>query len=586
MKTIKVFIASSEELGQERLEIGDLFAHLNSIFKRRGIVLEVSKWEYLDESMGSLRKQDEYNREIKTCDMCMVLYWKRLGEFTREELETAYTELQAGRKPYRLYIYFKEVGEITQEMKSFKDRFYPKYGHFYGKFENSDTLKLRFLLQLEGYISSGAVKVENSQIMVDTIPVASLDNIPFAAQNAHYKDLKERLAKIEDDIKAFEAVLAVQANETIRDLLNTKKSERHKLQEELSSHEQSLFNTAVRVAKFAGEKISERMQRAIAMFEEGKVAEANTLLDDAECEADAALSRYKQTKELLASERETLICSIEELLLKTSVMLADTSIAAEERVSRTAEIYEKASSLARECDYDKEKFAKLLEKKSDFLIEHALYSEAQVVNDEWLSLCKEHLGEKHVSTAASYNNIGVAYYSLGDYDKALEYLNKALVVQLNVLGENHPDVATTLDCLVFLYSKTQQFLKAYKTAEDALNIRKRLYEESALANEKQYIEALISMSFYSLMIGKFDEAEAYSIEAIGIDSTEIFINTNLAAALLLQGKNEEAERIYSLYKADLKESFLDDFRQLDEAGIIPKERKVEVEKIKRMLNEE
>ena len=196
------------------------------------------------------------------------------------------------------------------------------------------------------------------------------------------------------------------------------------------------------------------------------------------------------------------------------------------------------------------------------------------------------LGENHPAVAASYSNIGVAYYSLGDYDKALEYLNKALVVQLNVLGENHPDVATTLDCLVFLYSKTQQFLKAYKTAEDALNIRKRLYEESALANEKQYIEALISMSFYSLMIGKFDEAEAYSIEAIGIDSTEIFINTNLAAALLLQGKNEEAERIYSLYKADLKESFLDDFRQLDEAGIIPKERKVEVEKIKRMLNEE
>ena len=196
------------------------------------------------------------------------------------------------------------------------------------------------------------------------------------------------------------------------------------------------------------------------------------------------------------------------------------------------------------------------------------------------------LGETHPDVAASYNNIGLAYYSLGDYDKALEYYNKALGIQLNVLGENHPDVATILDCLVFLYSETQQFLKAYKTAEDALNIRKRLYEESALANEKQYIEALISMSFYSLMIGKFDEAEAYSIEAIGIDSTEIFINTNLAAALLLQGKNEEAERIYSLYKADLKESFLDDFRQLDEAGIIPKERKVEVEKIKRMLNEE
>ncbi|MBP3408177.1 MAG: tetratricopeptide repeat protein, partial [Bacteroidaceae bacterium] len=509
MKTIKVFIASSEELGQERLEIGDLFAHLNSIFKRRGIVLEVSKWEYLDESMGSLRKQDEYNREIKTCDMCMVLYWKRLGEFTREELETAYTELQAGRKPYRLYIYFKEVGEITQEMKSFKDRFYPKYGHFYGKFENSDTLKLRFLLQLEGYISSGAVKVENSQIMVDTIPVASLDNIPFAAQNAHYKDLKERLAKIEDDIKAFEAVLAVQANETIRDLLNTKKSERHKLQEELSSHEQSLFNTAVRVAKFAGEKISERMQRAIAMFEEGKVAEANTLLDDAECEADAALSRYKQTKELLASERETLICSIEELLLKTSVMLADTSIAAEERVSRTAEIYEKASSLARECDYDKEKFAKLLEKKSDFLIEHALYSEAQVVNDEWLSLCKEHLGEKHVSTAASYNNIGVAYYSLGDYDKALEYYNRAHDIRLDVLGENHPGVAASYSNIGVAYYSLGDYDKALEYYNKALGIQLNVLGENHSGVATSYNN--IGLAYYSL--GDYDNALEYHNKA-------------------------------------------------------------------------
>ena len=478
MRTIKVFLASSEELGQERLEIGDLFSHINTIFNRRGIHLEVSKWEYLDESMGPLRKQDEYNREIKTCDICMVLYWTRIGEYTNEELETAYTELQAGRKPYKIYLYFKEVGVPTPEIEAFKKELYSKYSHFYGKFQNIDTLKLRFLLQLESYVNSGAVKVENSQVMVDTVAVAHLDNIPFAAQNSHYKELKERLAKIEEEIKAFEAVLAVQANDTIQSLLNAKKSEHYKIQEELASHEQSLFDTAVRVAKFAGEKISERMRRAIALFEEGKVTEANTLLDDAERDADASLAKYKQTKELLAAERDTVIHSIEELTLKASVMLADNTIAAADRVERAAAIYAKATDLARECDYDKEKFATLLEKQSNFLCDHARYCEAQVVNNEWLALCIRHLGEKHASTATSYNNVGAVYYNLGDYDNALDYFNKSLSIRLEVFGGHHPNVAQSYNNIGLVYANLGDYEKALDYFNKSLSIRLEVFGDS------------------------------------------------------------------------------------------------------------
>ncbi len=37
--------------------------------------------------------------------------------------------------------------------------------------------------------------------------------------------------------------------------------------------------------------------------------------------------------------------------------------------------------------------------------------------------------------AMSYNNIGNAYYSKGDYDEALQYYGKALQIQLKALGE-------------------------------------------------------------------------------------------------------------------------------------------------------
>ena len=56
MNTIKVFLASSEELEMERLQFDSLFNHLNRIFRPRGLYLELSKWEYLDSSMGPKHK--------------------------------------------------------------------------------------------------------------------------------------------------------------------------------------------------------------------------------------------------------------------------------------------------------------------------------------------------------------------------------------------------------------------------------------------------------------------------------------------------------------------------------------------------
>lgn len=84
MKTIKVFLASSIELIEERKEFGFLFCHLNRIYRPRGIYLELVPWEYLDSSMGPLHKQQEYNKELDTCELCLVLFWTKFGDYTCE----------------------------------------------------------------------------------------------------------------------------------------------------------------------------------------------------------------------------------------------------------------------------------------------------------------------------------------------------------------------------------------------------------------------------------------------------------------------------------------------------------------------
>ena len=46
---------------------------------------------------------------------------------------------------------------------------------------------------------------------------------------------------------------------------------------------------------------------------------------------------------------------------------------------------------------------------------------------------REVLPENHPAIAASYNNVGVAYYELGEHKKALEYYHKILSIQNDIL---------------------------------------------------------------------------------------------------------------------------------------------------------
>jgi len=53
--------------------------------------------------------------------------------------------------------------------------------------------------------------------------------------------------------------------------------------------------------------------------------------------------------------------------------------------------------------------------------------------------------------AVSYNNIGSAYEIKGDYQKAIEFYQKALKLKIKELGEDHADVATTFNNLGLVY---------------------------------------------------------------------------------------------------------------------------------------
>ena len=141
----------------------------------------------------------------------------------------------------------------------------------------------------------------------------------------------------------------------------------------------------------------------------------------------------------------------------------------------------------------------------------------------------------------------------------------------------------SLYCLSLISANEKDYASAYTYNEELLPLMNAMYKDDAEGWKADYASQLVDQSFYANLLGKFNEGELYSLEAIKVDSTQHIAYTNLAAALLFQGKVEEAEKLYKQYKAEFKDSFLDDFAEYERLNVIPEGRKKDVERIKAML---
>ena len=193
------------------------------------------------------------------------------------------------------------------------------------------------------------------------------------------------------------------------------------------------------------------------------------------------------------------------------------------------------------------------------------------------------------NVATTLNNLAVLQYNLHQYDKAEENYTEALRIYRDLANVNPeaylPDVATTLNNLANLQSDLHQYDKAEENYTEALRIYRDLAEVNPDAYRIHYAIVLGCISYMYILKREFIKAELCARDGIRVDSTQTFIYSNLASSLLMQGKYDEAERLYLLYKNELRDAFLDDFIKFEEIGIIPEEYREDVEKIKRILNE-
>ena len=95
------------------------------------------------------------------------------------------------------------------------------------------------------------------------------------------------------------------------------------------------------------------------------------------------------------------------------------------------------------------------------------YEKAQAIKEKVL-------GKDHPSTAGTYNNMAGVYEDKGDYEKALEYYEKAQAIREKVLGKEHPSTATTYNNMAVVYQAQGDYEKALEYYEKAKAIREKV----------------------------------------------------------------------------------------------------------------
>ena len=172
MKNVKVFIASSAELDEDKLQMDLYFSQKNKGYRKRAICFEQRTWRDFPSYLSEEHLQNRYDDYIRQCDIVIFLFHTRLGQYTLRELQVAFEQVKAsgGKRP-KIYIYAKRDEHGAALLEKLKQYSEQEYGHFCDTYADYNELFHHFDYQLtqlenEGFIRPNPVDLPRTRRFV------------------------------------------------------------------------------------------------------------------------------------------------------------------------------------------------------------------------------------------------------------------------------------------------------------------------------------------------------------------------------------------------------------------------------------
>ena len=183
------------------------------------------------------------------------------------------------------------------------------------------------------------------------------------------------------------------------------------------------------------------------------------------------------------------------------------------------------------------------------LMDLSEYEGARSATEKALKIDKEVFGPDHPNVAIRVNNLGIVLRDLGDFQEAKNCFERAIRIEEKVHGQDHPQVAIFVNNLGLVLRDLDDFQEAKNCFEKAIRIDERVYgqEHPNVATDISNLGVVLQE------LGDFQEAKNCFERAVRMEEkvhgqdhpqVAIFVN-NLGSVLQILGELQEARKHFT-----------------------------------------
>ena len=122
--------------------------------------------------------------------------------------------------------------------------------------------------------------------------------------------------------------------------------------------------------------------------------------------------------------------------------------------------------------------------------------------------------------ANSFYGLGICMGTNKKYGESIIALEKSLKLSKEIIEEKKDSslYLMNLACLSTTYFFAKDYESSYTHNKDLLQLLKDNFMINPERWKKDYVQRLVSQSYYANLLGKFEEGEKMSLEALKVDS--------------------------------------------------------------------